>query len=111
MNLIGDDTLYGRNWGCAGHFRFLHFEACYYQGIDYCIKHGLTFFEPGAQGEHKISRGFSPVSTWSAHWLEHPEFLSAIGDYLEDETRHVDRYIDAVDARSPYRDDGSGDWS
>jgi predicted N-acyltransferase len=108
---VGENALYGRYWGSSGQHNALHFETCYYQGIDYCIEHGIERFEPGTQGEHKISRGFSPVSTWSAHWLEHPEFLSAIGDYLEDETRHVDRYIDAVDARSPYRDDGSGDWS
>ena len=108
---VGETALYGRYWGSSGYQNALHFETCYYQGIDYCIDHGLERFEPGTQGEHKISRGFSPVSTWSAHWLEHPEFLSAIGEYLDEETRHVDRYIDAVDARSPYRDDGSGDWS
>ena len=108
---VGENALYGRYWGSSGQHNALHFETCYYQGIDYCIEHGIDRCEPGTQGEHKISRGFSPVSTWSAHWLEHPEFLSAIGDYLDDETRHVDRYIDAVDARSPYRDDGSGDWS
>jgi predicted N-acyltransferase len=65
-------------------------------------------FEPGTQGEHKISRGFAPQSTWSAHWLAHPQFLSAIESYLEEEARYVDRYIETVDARSPYRDEGSG---
>ena len=104
---VGPDTLYGRYWGSAGHHNALHFETCYYQGIDYCIERGIGRFEPGTQGEHKISRGFSPASTWSAHWLEHPEFLSAIGDYLEEETRHIDRYINAVGARSPYRSSGS----
>ena len=108
---VSETALYGRYWGTTGYQNALHFETCYYQGIDYCIDHGLELFEPGTQGEHKISRGFAPVSTWSAHWLEHPEFLSAIGEYLDEESRHVDRYIDAVDARSPYRDDGSGDWS
>ena len=108
---VSETALYGRYWGSSGYQNALHFETCYYQGIDYCIDHGLELFEPGTQGEHKISRGFAPVSTWSAHWLEHPEFLSAIGEYLDEETRHVDRYIDAVDARSPYRDDSSGDWS
>ena len=97
-------TLYGRYWGSTGYHNALHFETCYYQGIEYCIDKGLQLFEPGTQGEHKISRGFEPVYTWSAHWLAHPEFLSAIGDYLEEEGRHVDRYVDAVDSHSPYRD-------
>lgn len=98
-------TLYGRYWGSTGYHNALHFETCYYQGIEYCIDKGLQRFEPGTQGEHKISRGFAPVYTWSAHWLAHPEFLSAIGDYLEEEGHHVDRYVDAVDSHSPYRDD------
>ena len=102
-------ALFGRYWGSDGHHNALHFETCYYQGIDYCIEKGLRLFEPGTQGEHKLSRGFAPQSTWSAHWLAHPQFLSAIEDYLEEEARHVDRYIEAADARSPYRDDGSGD--
>ena len=104
-------ALYGRYWGCDGHHNALHFETCYYQGIDYCIEKGLQLFEPGTQGEHKISRGFVPASTWSAHWLAHPQFLSAIENYLEEETRYVDRYIEAVDARSPYRDEDSGERS
>ncbi len=98
-------TLYGRYWGSTGYHNALHFETCYYQGIEYCIDKGLQRFEPGTQGEHKISRGFAPVYTWSAHWLAHPEFLSAIGDYLEEEGHHVDRYVDAIDSHSPYRDD------
>jgi len=98
-------ALYGRYWGSDGHHNALHFETCYYQGIDYCIEKGLKLFEPGTQGEHKISRGFAPQTTWSAHWLAHPQFLSAIEDYLEEEARYVDRYIESVDARSPYRDD------
>ena len=104
-------ALYGRYWGSSGHHNALHFETCYYQGIEYCIDEGLQLFEPGTQGEHKISRGFAPVSTWSAHWLAHPQFLSAIGEYLEEETRHVDRYIEAVGTRSPYRDEEPGDRS
>jgi len=98
-----DTTLYGRYWGSDGHYDALHFETCYYQGIDYCIETGKTLFEPGTQGEHKVARGFSPVSTWSAHWLAHPEFAGAIGRYLNEEGRHVDRYIDAVDAHTPYK--------
>jgi predicted N-acyltransferase len=97
------NTLYGRYWGCDGDYDALHFETCYYQGIEYCIESGKALFEPGTQGEHKISRGFVPVATWSAHWLNHPEFFSAIGNYLNQESRYVDSYIDAVDERSPYR--------
>ena len=106
-----EDTLYGRYWGADGYHNALHFETCYYQGIDYCIARGLRVFEPGTQGEHKISRGFLPEPTWSAHWLAHPEFFAAIRGYLDEESRHVERYMEAVDAhspyRGPYRDDGS----
>ncbi len=98
-----DSRLYGRYWGSDGHYDSLHFETCYYQGIDYCIEAGKQVFEPGTQGEHKISRGFSPVSTWSAHWLAHPQFSNAIEEYLNEEGKHVDRYIDAVDSRTPYK--------
>ena len=98
-----DTHLYGRYWGSDGHYDALHFETCYYQGIDYCIESGKHVFEPGTQGEHKISRGFSPVSTWSAHWLAHPQFSSAIERYLDEEGRHVDRYIDAVHSHTPYK--------
>lgn len=96
-------TLYGRYWGSSVAHNALHFETCYYQGIEYCIDTGKSAFEPGTQGEHKISRGFVPVSAWSAHWLAKPKFFSAIGDYLDEETRHVERYMRAVDAHSPYR--------
>ncbi|MDH3337639.1 MAG: GNAT family N-acetyltransferase [Gammaproteobacteria bacterium] len=98
-------VLYGRYWGSNGHYDALHFETCYYQGIDYCIDTKKQLFEPGTQGEHKISRGFEPVPTWSAHWLRHPEFFAAIGNYLDEERRHIERYMDAVDGRSPYRND------
>ena len=100
-----EQVLYGRYWGSDGHFDALHFETCYYQGIDYCIDNKKRVFEPGTQGEHKISRGFSPTTTWSAHWLAHPEFADAIGRYLDQEARHIDRYMDTVDARSPYKSD------
>lgn len=96
-------VLYGRYWGSNGRYDALHFETCYYQGIEYCIKSGKRIFEPGTQGEHKISRGFIPVETWSAHWLAHPEFFSAIGNYVDEESRHVDRYMRSVDDHSPYR--------
>jgi len=98
------NVLYGRYWGSEAHHNALHFETCYYQGIEYCIANGRKRFEPGTQGEHKISRGFTPVETWSAHWLERPEFFAAIGSYLDEETSHIDRYIEAVNSHSPYRD-------
>lgn len=100
---IGKDVLYGRYWGSIGRYNALHFETCYYQGIDYCIDHGIGTFEPGTQGEHKISRGFVPTTTYSAHWLAQPAFFDAIGRYVSEEARHIDRYMQAVDGRSPYR--------
>jgi predicted N-acyltransferase len=98
-----EDTLYGRYWGSSGRFHSLHFETCYYQGIDYCIANGLTRFEPGTQGEHKIARGFVATETWSAHWLSHPQFAAAVDDYLERERDHMDEYMDAVRRHEPYR--------
>ncbi len=96
-------TLYGRYWGADANYNALHFETCYYQGIEYCIDRGRKIFEPGTQGEHKISRGFTPVKTWSAHWLARPEFFAAIARFLQEEGRHIDHYVDAVNAHSPYR--------
>jgi predicted N-acyltransferase len=99
------DTLYGRYWGSLADFHSLHFEACYYQGIEYCIANGLRRFEPGTQGEHKISRGFRPTSTWSYHWLANREFYGAIGEFLAQETAHVDTYMDYLEDHVPYRRD------
>ncbi len=104
---VSDAVLYGRYWGSDSQYNALHFETCYYQGIDFCIANGKKIFEPGTQGEHKISRGFTPVSTWSAHWLARPEFFAAVANYLEAEERHIDRYIEAVNTHSPYRKRGS----
>jgi uncharacterized protein len=104
---VGADTLYGRYWGSSGYHDALHFETCYYQGIDYCIEKGLSHFEPGTQGEHKISRGFTPVATRSAHWLARPEFHEAIGRYTDTEAEHVERYMRLVDEHSPFRRKGS----
>ena len=98
-------VLYGRYWGADANYNALHFETCYYQGIDYCIDRGIRRFEPGTQGEHKISRGFVPVNTWSAHWLAQPEFSDAIGQFLTEESRHVDHYIDVVNEHTPYKDE------
>jgi len=104
-----EHTLYGRYWGTNLHYDALHFETCYYQGIDYCIEHKRQTFEPGTQGEHKISRGFVPTTTWSAHWLAQPEFFSAVEHFLENESRHIDHYIDAVNSHSPYKDGRNAD--
>jgi len=96
-------TLYGRHWGCQADYDSLHFEACYYQGLDYCIQQGLQRFEPGAQGEHKIYRGFLPTFTHSAHWIAHPGFRQAIAEFLERETPAVRAYAQDLLGHSPYR--------
>jgi len=101
----GRDTLYGRYWGCTEEYQFLHFETCYYQGIDYCIRHGLARFDSGAQGEHKIQRGFKPVHTWSAHWIRHPDFARAIARFVEEEERHVGAYVEQACEFLPFRKD------
>ncbi|GMW05547.1 MAG: GNAT family N-acetyltransferase [Gammaproteobacteria bacterium] len=98
-----DDTLYGRYWGSAGNYHSLHFETCYYQGIEYCIANGLRLFEPGTQGEHKIARGFIPAEVWSAHWLADPRFAAAIDRHLAGERRHIDDYMGVVHEHTPYR--------
>ena len=101
--LRGDDALYGRHWGCREDFNSLHFEACYYQGIDYCIRNKLALFEPGAQGEHKISRGFLPAYTWSAHWIADKQFRIAIERYLSQEHELMVDYHNDLLQTSPYR--------
>lgn len=101
--LVGENTLYGRHWGCSEHFDQLHFEACYYQGQEFCIRKGLSCFEPGAQGEHKIARGFLPVETLSAHWLADERFSEAIAKHLEYERDGMNEYLAEMQARSPYR--------
>jgi predicted N-acyltransferase len=107
LNLRGRTTLYGRNWGCLGDFRFLHFETCYYQAIDYAIAHGLERVEAGAQGEHKIQRGYLPVETWSAHWIRDPGFARAVEDFLKRERAAMRAEIAALRESSPFRRDGS----
>jgi hypothetical protein len=98
------DTLYGRHWGCYQDYHSLHFEACYYQGIEYCIAHGLKRFEPGAQGEHKISRGFMPTPTWSAHWIAHPGFRETIRRFLQQETEAVRDYMAELSEQTPFKE-------
>ncbi len=96
-------TLYGRYWGCAEDCHSLHFETCYYQGIEFAIAEGLSRFEPGTQGEHKLARGFEPTPTWSAHVIGEPAFASAIADYLHRERDGVDAYMDAAGEHLPFR--------
>lgn len=103
FNLKGTDTLYGRHWGCFEEFDNLHFEACYYQGLEYCIDNRLQHFEPGAQGEHKIARGFMPTKTWSAHWIAHPQFSESIKHFLNHETQGMLTYIDELNQHSPFK--------
>jgi hypothetical protein len=100
--LQGGDTLYGRHWGSEQEFHSLHFEACYYQGIEYCIRSGLRHFNPGTQGEHKISRGFEPTYTWSAHWLADPRFRAAIDEYLQREQHHIAAYLHETETHLPF---------
>ncbi|MEL7023719.1 MAG: GNAT family N-acetyltransferase [Pseudomonadota bacterium] len=102
------DVLLGRYWGSEREFHSLHFETCYYQGIEYAISQGIDRYEPGTQGEHKVARGFVPTETGSAHWLAEPAFASAVSDYLEQEARGVDAYMDGVAQHVPYRNDEEG---
>jgi uncharacterized protein len=99
---VGDDALYGRYWGAGGNYHSLHFETCYYQGIEYCIEKGLSRFEPGTQGEHKVPRGFVPALTSSAHFIADERFAAAIRDFAAREARGVDVYAAAVNEHVPY---------
>ncbi|UAK23541.1 GNAT family N-acetyltransferase [Sphingomonas nostoxanthinifaciens] len=105
LNLLGDDTLYGRYWGCTEEVPCLHFELCYYQAIDAAIARGLSTVEAGAQGEHKLARGYQPTETYSAHYIPHPGFRRAVADYLEHERRAIEADIEALDEVGPYRKD------
>lgn len=105
LHLFGDDTLYGRYWGCIEHHPFLHFELCYHQAIEIAIERGLKRVEAGAQGEHKLARGYEPVATRSAHWIADPSFSRAIHDYLEKERAHGAREIEDLAEFTPYRKD------
>ena len=105
--LRGGDTLYGRYWGATELHPGLHFEACYYQGIDYCLREGLARFEPGAQGRHKIARGFLPTIVRSRHFIADPRFARAIGDWCVEECGAVRRHARELQSHSPFRDDAS----
>jgi uncharacterized protein len=106
LNFIGGDTLYGRNWGCIEDHPFLHFEACYYQAIDFAIARGLKKVEAGAQGSHKVARGYRPMPTYSAHWLGDSGFRQAVEEYLQRERAHVRDEIDYLQEHGPFRDGG-----
>jgi predicted N-acyltransferase len=103
LNLFTEDVLYGRSWGAFEYHPGLHFEACYYQAIEFCIARNIRTFEGGAQGEHKLARGFLPVTTRSAHWLAHPQFARAVENYLQQETGAISEYVDELNQRSPFK--------
>ncbi len=104
LNLVGSDTLYGRNWGCNGDYPFLHFEVCYYRAIDFAIERGLKRVEAGAQGEHKIQRGYLPSPTYSAHWIRDPGFERAVADFCRRERRAIENEMEGLEeALSPFK--------
>ncbi|MBU3031543.1 GNAT family N-acetyltransferase [Paracoccus marinaquae] len=106
LNFIGPDALYGRYWGCVEDHAFLHFELCYHQAIDHAIAHGLARVEAGAQGEHKLARGYEPVPIHSLHWVSDEGFLRALADYLDQERRAMGQEIDALAHWTPFRKQG-----
>ena len=103
LNIRGENALYGRYWGTTRFVSGLHFEVCYYQALEHCIKNRIGRFEGGAQGEHKLSRGLEPVTTYSAHWLAHPQFRAAITEYLEKESQGVSSYVNELNDHSPFK--------
>ena len=106
LNFIGTDALYGRYWGALLEKPFLHFELCYYQAIDLAIRLGLSRVEAGAQGGHKLARGYEPVQTWSAHYIVHPGFRSAVEEFLERERAGITQDQNYLAERTPFRKDG-----
>ena len=109
LNFIGGDALYGRNWGAVEHHPFLHFECCYYQAIEFAIDRKLARVEAGAQGEHKLARGYLPSRTHSAHWIANSSFREAVAEYLSRERQYVDRDIAALGEYAPFRHDAAGE--
>jgi predicted N-acyltransferase len=103
LALLDDQRLYGRYWGAIEFVPCMHFETSYYQMIEFAIAHKLTVFEGGAQGEHKLARGFEPVTTYSSHWLAHPAFADAVERYLQRESGGIDAYVDELNERSALR--------
>ena len=105
LNFIGQDSLFGRNWGCVEHIPNLHFETCYYQAIDFAIRNNLARVEAGAQGLHKVQRGYLPVYTYSAHWLANSQFSEAVSHFLRQEQAAIEEDARSIDEISPYRSD------
>lgn len=103
INFIGDDALYGRNWGCVEEHPFLHFEVCYYQAIDFALSRGLQRVEAGAQGEHKLARGYRPTPTYSVHDIADPRLAAAIADYLDHERAYVESAVEQLGEHLPFR--------
>ena len=103
LSFVGKNSLYGRYWGCYEEYNNLHFETCYYQGLEFCIEHQLQRFDSGAQGEHKISRGFEPITTYSAHWIQNPHFSKLIADFLEREKEYIDQYKQQCIQQLPFK--------
>jgi predicted N-acyltransferase len=103
LNLAGDEALYGRNWGCRGDWPFLHFELCYYRAIDWAIEHGLKRVEAGAQGRHKIQRGYLPKPTYSAHWITHAGLRRGVANFLQEERAGILADMAALEEDSPFR--------
>lgn len=108
LNLYSQQALFGRYWGALQRLPCLHFETCYYQALEFCIEQNIAVFEGGAQGEHKLARGFLPVKTQSAHWLAHPEFSDAVERFLEREHQGIDRYLDELNEHSPFKAGNGG---
>lgn len=108
INFIGSETLFGRHWGAVEHHPFLHFEVCYYQAIDFAIERGLKHVEAGAQGEHKLARGYLPKQTYSAHYIPDPGFRRAVADYLKRERQYVEHAVEELTEVAPFRKDGTG---
>ncbi len=107
LNLLGHDALYGRNWGSDENIPFLHFELCYYRAIDFAIEHKLARVEAGAQGEHKIQRGYLPTTTWSAHWIAHAGLAGAVAGFLEEERSAMHSFMHELGQASPFRRDSA----
>ena len=109
LNLVGADALYGRNWGARGDWPFRHFELCYYQAIEFAIAHGLKRVEAGAQGEHKVSRGYLPAPTYSAHYIRNPGFRRAVASFVDEERRAMQERMAALAEESPFRRETGGE--
>ena len=103
FNLFNEDALYGRYWGCTEFNSGLHFETCYYQALEFCIERGINLFEGGAQGEHKLARGFSPVKCNSAHWIADSQLRKAIAHFLTQEGASLDNYVNELGEHQPYK--------